>query len=57
MIFQFESHNDCDGFLIWASKPRRIRFVGCATKPTEGGQCDETHVDIWRLALPGSKSR
>jgi hypothetical protein len=25
--------------LVWASKPRRVRFVGCATKLMEGGQC------------------
>jgi hypothetical protein len=27
-----------DSFLVWASKPCRLRFVGCATKPTGG--CD-----------------
>jgi hypothetical protein len=27
-----------DSFLVSASKPSRLRFVGCATKPTEGGQ-------------------
>jgi hypothetical protein len=25
-------------FLIWASKPGELRFVGCATKPTEVGR-------------------
>jgi hypothetical protein len=34
-----------DGFLVWASKPSGLRFVGCATKPTEGGQ-RETRVEI-----------
>jgi hypothetical protein len=24
--------------LVWASKPSGLRFVGCATKPTEGGR-------------------
>jgi hypothetical protein len=32
-------------FLGWASKPSRLRFVGCATKPTEGGR-RETRVEI-----------
>jgi hypothetical protein len=26
------------GFLVWTSKSSRIRFVSCATKPTEGGR-------------------
>jgi hypothetical protein len=30
-------------FLVWASKPSRLRFVGCATKPMGG--CDSVgHV-------------
>jgi hypothetical protein len=44
------------GLVIWASKsprrffglglkPSRIRFVGCATKSTEGDRCG-THVEI-----------
>jgi hypothetical protein len=32
-------------FLVWALKASRLRFVGCATKPTEGGQC-ETCAEI-----------
>jgi hypothetical protein len=32
-------------FLVWASKPIRLRFVGCATKSTEGDQRG-THVEI-----------
>jgi hypothetical protein len=32
-----------EGFLIWASKPNRFRFVGCVVKPTGG--CDDVgHV-------------
>jgi hypothetical protein len=31
--------------LVWASKPRRLRFVGCAIKPTEGGR-RRTHIEI-----------
>jgi hypothetical protein len=30
--------NHHGGFLIWASKPSGLRFVGCAMKPTEGGR-------------------
>jgi hypothetical protein len=32
-------------FLFLASKPSRLRFVGYAIKPTEGGRCG-THVEI-----------
>jgi hypothetical protein len=52
----FGSQNYRDGFIIWASKLSRFRFVGCATKPTDGERC-WTRVKIWRLALPESKSR
>jgi hypothetical protein len=31
--------------LAWASKPSRLRLVGCATKPMEGDQ-HETRVEI-----------
>jgi hypothetical protein len=31
--------------LVWASKLSGLRFVGCATKLMEGGQCG-THVEI-----------
>jgi hypothetical protein len=37
--------NHRDGFLVWASKPTRLWFVGCATKLMEGGQC-RTRVEI-----------
>jgi hypothetical protein len=30
------SQNHRDGFLVWASKPSRLRFIGCATKPMGG---------------------
>jgi hypothetical protein len=33
------------GLVIWASKPSGLRFVGCTTKPTEGGRCG-TRIDI-----------
>jgi hypothetical protein len=33
------------GLVIWASKPSRFYFVGCATKPTEGGRRG-TRVEI-----------
>jgi hypothetical protein len=32
-------------FLGLASKPRRLQFIGCATKPTERGRCG-TRVEI-----------
>jgi hypothetical protein len=31
--------------VIWASKPSRLRFIGCAIKPMEGGRRG-THVEI-----------
>jgi hypothetical protein len=37
------------GFPVWASKPSRLRFVDCTTKPMEGGWRG-TRVAIWRLA-------
>jgi hypothetical protein len=37
--------NHHDSFLFWTSKPNRLRFVGCATKLTEGGQRG-TRVEI-----------
>jgi hypothetical protein len=33
------------GLLVWASKPSRLWFVGCATKPKDGGQRG-TRVEI-----------
>jgi hypothetical protein len=32
-------------YLVWDTKPSKLRFVGCATKPTEGGRRD-TRVEI-----------
>jgi hypothetical protein len=55
LVLWFGSQNHRGGFLVWTSKISRLWFVGCATKPTEGGRC-ETHVEIWRLTSPGSKS-
>jgi hypothetical protein len=37
--------NHRDGFLVWALKPSGLWFVGCTTKPMEGGQRG-THVKI-----------
>jgi hypothetical protein len=34
-----------DGFLVWASKSSELQFIGCATKPTEGGR-RATRVEI-----------
>jgi hypothetical protein len=34
-----------EGFPVWASKPSRLRFIGCATKPTDGGRRG-THDEI-----------
>jgi hypothetical protein len=33
------------GLVIWTSKPSKLRFVGCATKPMEGCRRG-THVKI-----------
>jgi hypothetical protein len=38
MVWRFGPQNHRDGFLVWASKPSGLRFVGCATKSTEGGR-------------------
>jgi hypothetical protein len=32
----FGPQNYRDGFLFWVLKPSRLRFIGCAIKPTEG---------------------
>jgi hypothetical protein len=39
------SQNHRDGFLVWASKSSRLRFVGCAIKPTDEGRRG-TRVEI-----------
>jgi hypothetical protein len=38
LVWLFGPQNHRDDFLVWASKPSGLRFVGCATKSTEGGQ-------------------
>jgi hypothetical protein len=43
------------GLVIWALKPSELRFVGCVTKPTEGGRRG-TRVGIQQLAWHRSKS-
>jgi hypothetical protein len=35
-VSQFGPQNHRDGFLVWASKPSGLRFVGCTTK-SQGG--------------------
>jgi hypothetical protein len=45
LVWWFEAQNHRDGFLVWASKLGRLQFVGCATKPTEGGRRG-TRVEI-----------
>jgi hypothetical protein len=37
--------NHRNGFLVWTSKSSGLQFVGCATKPTEGGRRG-TRVEI-----------
>jgi hypothetical protein len=46
IIWWFGSQNHRDGFLIWASKLSRLRFVGCAIKPTGGWRRCGAHVEI-----------
>jgi hypothetical protein len=36
---------DSSGLVIWVSKPSNLRFVGCATKLTDGGRRG-TRVEI-----------
>jgi hypothetical protein len=43
LVWLFVSQNHRDAFLVCASKPSRLWFVGCATKPMEGGERG-THV-------------
>jgi hypothetical protein len=38
LVWWFEAQNHRDGFLVWASKPSRLQFVGYATKLTEEGR-------------------
>jgi hypothetical protein len=38
VIWTSKSPNHRDSFFVWASKPNRVRFIGCATKSMEG--CD-----------------
>jgi hypothetical protein len=44
-VWWFGPQNHRDSFLVWVSKPSRLRFVSCATKPTEGGR-RRTHIKI-----------
>jgi hypothetical protein len=39
------SQNHRDGFLVWASKPSRLQFVGCTIKSMEEGRRG-TRVEI-----------
>jgi hypothetical protein len=45
LVWWFGPQNYRDGFLVWASKPNGLRFVGCATKLMEEGR-RETCVEI-----------
>jgi hypothetical protein len=38
LVWWFVPQNHRDSFLICASKPSELQFVGCATKPTDGGR-------------------
>jgi hypothetical protein len=42
-VWWFEPQNHLDGFWVWASKPSRLRFIGCATK-SMGGWVDAGHT-------------
>jgi hypothetical protein len=55
LVWWFGPRNHRDGFLVWVSKLSGLRFVGSATKPTEGDQRG-TLIEIQRLASCGSKS-
>jgi hypothetical protein len=45
LIWWFGPQNHHNGFLVCAWKSSRLRFIGCVTKPTEGGWWG-THVEI-----------
>jgi hypothetical protein len=38
LVWWFWPQNHRDGFLVWASKPSGLWFVGCAIKPMKGGR-------------------
>jgi hypothetical protein len=42
--FEHQSHRD--GFLVWASKPSGLRFIGCAIKSMGVWRRHEAHVEI-----------
>jgi hypothetical protein len=44
-VWWFVPQNHRNGFLVCASKPSRLRFVGCTMKPT-GGQWRGTRIEI-----------
>jgi hypothetical protein len=44
-VWWFGPQNYSNGFLVRASKSNGSRFIGCATKPIEGGQCG-TRIEI-----------
>jgi hypothetical protein len=44
-VWWFGPQNHHGGFLVWASKSSKLRFVGCVTKST-GGQRRGTRVEI-----------
>jgi hypothetical protein len=39
LVWRFGPQNHRDDFLVWASKSSGLRFIDCATKPTEGRDC------------------
>jgi hypothetical protein len=43
--------------LVWASKPSGLRFVGCATKLTEGGQRGQASRSSGLLHMDASLAR
>jgi hypothetical protein len=45
-VWWFVHQNHCGGFLVCASKPSGLWFIGCATKPTGGWRRHGVRVEI-----------
>jgi hypothetical protein len=46
MVWWFRPQNHCDYFLVWATKPSGLLFVGCATKSIGGWRRCRAYIEI-----------
>jgi hypothetical protein len=56
-VWWFESQNHCDDFLVWSSKPSRLRFIVCAIKRTGEDNAGHTSRSGGLLHLKASRAR